>query len=322
MDRPRRAPDLLSPEEIRELTRASDLAGAIAVLSTWSIIAGAFALVAWRPHPLTIAIALVVLGGRHMALGVLVHESAHRSLFASRRLGAWVGTWLCAAPSGNHVELYRAHHLAHHAHAGTPRDPDRSLIDPFPVTRASMARKLLRDLTGLTGLRRVVAVVLMDLGVLRYTAAASTERIDQRGRTATDVLRCAVTNLGPTLLANAVLLGILVALGHAELYLLWVASYLTTYSLFLRIRSIAEHACTEEGDDPFLNTRTTRANWLARLTVAPHGVNHHLEHHLLMTVPYFRLGRLHRLLRERGAFEHAELCPGYGAVLAKAASRG
>ena len=66
------------------------------------------------------------------------------------------------------------------------------------------------------------------------------------------------------------------------------------------MRSIAEHACTSTSDNPFLNTRTTRANLLARMTVAPHGVNYHLEHHLLPTVPHHQLPALHRLLHARG----------------------
>ncbi len=175
-----------------------------------------------------------------------------------------------------------------------------------------------RHLHGLTGLRRVAAIVLMDAGILAYTAAADVERLDQRGRTRGEVLRTAARNLGPALLTNAVLLAVLAALGHAWLYLLWIGAYLTTYSLFLRIRSIAEHACMPGGSNPFHNTRTTRAGWLARLTVAPHRVNYHLEHHLLMTAPYHRLARLHARLDERGALAHAQISPGYRDVLARA----
>jgi fatty acid desaturase len=51
----------------------------------------------------------------------------------------------------------------------------------------------------------------------------------------------------------------------------------------------------------FANTRTTHAGFLARATVAPIRVNFHVEHHVLPSVPYFRLPRLHALLRERGA---------------------
>ena len=53
----------------------------------------------------------------------------------------------------------------------------------------------------------------------------------------------------------------------------------------------------------------------ARMTVAPHAVNFHVEHHLLMTVPWFRLAALHRLLAARDALPAGSLSPGYGAVL-------
>ena len=45
-------------------------------------------------------------------------------------------------------------------------------------------------------------------------------------------------------------------------------------------------------------------------------VNFHLEHHLLVSVPWFRLPKLHRMLGERGALGDAVLEPGYasGAV--------
>ena len=41
---------------------------------------------------------------------------------------------------------------------------------------------------------------------------------------------------------NAVLLAGARGAGHPALYLLWVGAWLTTYTLVMRIRSIAEHA--------------------------------------------------------------------------------
>jgi fatty acid desaturase len=84
---------------------------------------------------------------------------------------------------------------------------------------------------------------------------------------------------------------------------------------------MSEHACTI-GSDPMHNTRTTRAGILARLTVAPLDVNYHLEHHLLMAVPFFRLRAMHRLLVERGAIPEPSLSPGYWAVLRLVTSAG
>ena len=45
--------------------------------------------------------------------------------------------------------------------------------------------------------------------------------------------------------------------------------------------------------------------------IAPNRVNYHLEHHLMMTVPHYKLPRFHRLLRERGVLDHACVANGY-----------
>jgi len=103
------------------------------------------------------------------------------------------------------------------------------------------------------------------------------------------------------------------------LYLVWAGAWLSTFSLFLRVRAIAEHACTERSPDMLRNTRTTHANLLARATVAPHRVNFHLAHHFLMTVPFFRLPELHALLMARGALSESAVATGYLPVLRLAA---
>ncbi len=311
----RRIHDVLSREEIAELTQPSDWRGAWSVCVSYAIVAGALWLAAAWPHPLSAVVAVVLLGGRQLGLAVLMHECAHRSLFRSRWLNEWVGRWLCAAPVWNRLEDYRQHHLPHHAYTGTERDPDLGLVTPFPVSRGSLARKLLRDLIGLSGIKRVVAMLAMDAGILSYTASTNAVRLDQRGRSAGAVLAGLARFTGPMLVFHAAMYLLLDALGHGWLMWLWIAAQLTTFSLFVRIRAMAEHACTAATADPWRNTRTTRASWLARLTVAPHHVNHHLEHHLLMTVPHYRLPAMHQLLRDRGVLEGAHLAPSYLAVL-------
>jgi fatty acid desaturase len=310
---PTKATDLLTREEIRAFTEPSNAAGARAVLVTWAIIAAAFALLARFPHPLSFAAAVILLGGQQLALGVLMHEAAHGTLFRARAGNEVLADWLCARPVWADVARYRRHHLEHHKHAGTELDPDRTLALPSPVSRASLARKVARDLLGLSGLKRVAGLVLMDLELLGYTVAPDPKPLPRRR--AIEHLRAGARNATGALLANLALFGVLAATGHAWVYGAWIAAYLTTYSLFLRVRSLAEHACTEPVRDPMRNTRTTRAGLFARLTVAPHAVNYHLEHHLLMTAPYFRLRALHRLLVDRGAIPAASLAPGYGAVL-------
>lgn len=308
--------EILSRDEMNALAKPSNVRGFLALATTWGMIGGSFALVTWTPSFLTVLIALIILGGRHLALAILMHDASHYSLFRTRSLNQWIGSWLCAYPTWQDLTRYREHHLRHHLYAGNEKDPDVSLIEGFPLTRASLVRKFIRDLTGISGIKRIYGLLLMDLGYIGYTVAADVRPIPQEGRTVLDVLKTGAKNLKGVLITNSALLGILSVLGHPELYLLWVVSYLTFFSLFVRIRSIAEHACTDRDLDPFRSTRTTEANPLARVTVAPHYVNYHLEHHLLMTVPNFRLPVLHRILKEKGILDKgAYYARGYLEVL-------
>ena len=310
--------EILSPEEIRSLTRRSNAVGFLAIGSTWAIVAGALALVARFPNPWVFALAVVVVGGRQLAFAILMHEAAHRTLFESTLLNDVVADFLCARPIGNDVARYKRHHLRHHTHTGTEENPDLGLVTPFPTTRRSLARKFARDLLGATGLKHFIGQWLIDCEVLEYTVSTGVRKKPRGDRTALDYLRAGARNGGGFVLTNLALLGILAATGHAWLYWVWAVSYLTTFHLFVRIRSLAEHACTERSEDPFRNTRTTRAGLLARATVAPIRVNYHLEHHLLVAVPYFRLPACHALLRERGAVPEA---PGYLDVLRTVSAR-
>jgi fatty acid desaturase len=236
-----------------------------------------------------------------------MHEAAHRILFESRRWNDWVGNWLCAYPVWGDLHPYRRYHLQHHAKTGTLEDPDLGLAAPFPVTRASLGRKIWRDLSGQTGWKRAKATFRRDLGLSRGRVA--------RGEDA------GLTSLHGVVITNLVLLAVLTLLGHPQLYPLWPAAWLTTYSLAMRIRSIAEHGMVPDNTDELRNTRTTLVSWWERLFIAPNRVNYHLEHHLLMTVPLYNLPRMHAMLRARGILDRACVTHGYRNVLRLASSR-
>jgi fatty acid desaturase len=310
--------NLLSQSEIRQLTRRSDAWGFWAVGSTWAIIFGTFAALAAWPHPVTFVLAVIVLGGRQLALAILMHEAAHRTLFERRFLNDVLADWLCARPMWAEVARYKKHHLKHHAHTGTDLDPDLDLVTPFPTTRRSLARKFARDLLGPTAIKRTLGQALIACGILEYTVSSNVRRVPRDGRGILDYVRAGIRNSSAFVLTNLTIAGVLFATGHLWVYSAWVVANLTTFNLFLRIRSLAEHACTELSTDPFRNTRTTRAGLLARLTVAPIRVNYHLEHHLLVAVPYFRLPLFGKLLLERGAVDEP---PSYGSVLRTVSAR-
>ncbi|MGH8493836.1 MAG: fatty acid desaturase family protein [Moraxellaceae bacterium] len=314
----RKVTDIFTREEIKMLTERSDLMGFAAVGFTWGVIILTFAALAWASaQPLSIAIPVFVLGfivmaGRHLGLAILHHEAAHKTLFKNPGLNDFIGDWFCARPIWNDVKKYRVHHFMHHTKTGQEGDTDLSLVAPFPTSQASLMRKFARDLVGLTGLKYLLGRVLMDAGVLKWTVASDIVKLPQEGRRWWEYPRDLLKNSAGMLLTNGMLLAALWASGYPWLYAVWVLSYVTPFPLFLRIRSLAEHACTEKTTDMFLNTRSTRAGFIARATVAPIRVNYHIEHHVMASVPYFRLPLMHRMLRERGAVSAP---PGYLDVL-------
>ncbi|HTR82896.1 MAG TPA: fatty acid desaturase family protein [Reyranella sp.] len=284
--------DYLAPSQVAALGARSDLVGALLVLHAWALIAGAMALFVWWPNPFTFLLAVMVIGTRQLGLAILMHDAAHGLLFANRRLNDWLGTWACAYSVFTSLALYRPYHLKHHRHTQQAEDPDLGLSAPFPISRASLRRKIVRDLTGQT---------------------AFTRRREQFKR--------GIAVREP-LIVNAVLWLVLAALGYWWLYpVLWLIPLATWYQLVSRLRNIAEHAVVPDNDDPLLNTRTTLANPLERLLIAPYWVNYHLEHHLFMFVPCWRLPAAHRALVEAGWRERMELKRGYRAVL-RAATAG
>jgi len=307
--------EVLAPEERKALLRINPLASAWMVASNWVLVLAAMALVAWAPNPLTIVVALFVIGARQLGMAIVMHEAAHRTLFRNRRLNDWVGNWLAAYPVWAEVGPYRTYHLLHHSRTGTDQDPDLGLAAPFPITRESFRRKVWRDLSGQTGWKQARAVFLRDIGRGR---ARSQRALGMNEGEQPDV---GWHKLVPVAVTNATLLAVLTVAGYPALYLLWVAAWLTTYRLVTRIRSIAEHGMVPDRLDPMRNTRTTLAGWWERLLVAPNRVNFHLEHHLLMTVPHHNLPTLHRLLRERRAIDESCLTPGYVEVVRLATAR-
>jgi len=298
--------EALTADERRELLAVHDWRAWVSIGLDWALVGAGFALVAVAPNPLTVLAAIALIGGRQLGFAILMHDAAHRILLRDRRWNDWVGNWLCAYPVYLDVHPYRKYHLKHHAKTWTAEDPDLPLVTPFPVTSASLRRKIWRDLSGQTGWKRLRYTLKGDLGM----SPGIGQRTDNPGW----------RSFRGMVVTNLVLLGLLTLFHHPALYLLWVAAWFTTHSLVTRIRSIAEHAMVPDPADELRQTRTTIARWWERLLIAPNRVNYHLEHHLLMTVPHYHLPRLHRLLRERGVLADACLTRGYLEVLRVATS--
>lgn len=290
--------EIFTPEEWAELSRRSSWRGLALVAACWGLIAAAAATVVLWPNPLTYALAVMLIGARQLGLAILMHDAAHGALHPNAWLNDFVGEWLCAAPVGARLHSYRAYHLKHHRYTEQPEDPDLPLSAPFPITRASLRRKMVRDLTGQTFVKQRRAQLF-------------------GGRKPGEVVNASTAHF---LIVNALMFGALTAAGLWWVYpALWLVPLATWFQLVTRIRNIAEHACVKAGEDPLSHARTTYANPLERLFIAPYWVHYHAEHHAFMHVPCYRLEKLHKLLLAKHHWTRMTIAPGYLAVLRQAA---
>ena len=119
----------------------------------------------------------------------------------------------------------------------------------------------------------------------------------------------------PTIISNGILFAIFFAFGHPWLYLtLWLLPLVTIFFAIIRVRNIAEHALTTRDDNPLTHARTTHANILARIFLAPYWVNYHIEHHAYMYVPCYHLKALHTEMGTQGHHDHMEMKPNYRSI--------
>lgn len=307
---------LLSTAEIKTFTEKSDWRAGIMLLNSWALIALAFALPALWLNPLTLLISLVLLGNRQLGLAVMMHECAHNSFFKTRKLNPLLGHWLCGAPMLVQIDGYRSYHLRHHRDAGTTADPDYPNYKNYPVSRASLRRKVLRDLTGITGIKTLYALLLMNAGILNYDLSYRTT--DQGNKLAAgEIARNLARNLFASVTVHFMMWLTLYLCGAGWLYLLWWLANISTYALISRIRNAAEHAAVPDllDADPRLHARTTIPRWWERLVIAPNFVNYHLEHHWVASVPNYRLREFHQFLENKGLLDGVDIAQGYGDVI-------
>ena len=240
-----------------------------------------------------------------------MHDASHFSVLKNKKWNDFLGQWLGAFPIFNNLLSYRPYHRTHHLHTGLEDDPDLLLTRGYPTTKRSMGRKFFRDLTGQTGVKAFFGTILMSLGYLEYNLGNQITRVSQKNRSWTAFFTVFMQELARPILANALLFLLLYTLASGWLYLLWFGAYLTTFQFCLRIRSIAEHSIVEDPENPMLNTRTTYANFLERLLFAPFHVNYHVEHHMLMGVPFYNLPKMHEIIKAKGFYKEGVLAKNY-----------
>jgi fatty acid desaturase len=285
------------PELRNELRQIADLRNAITVVMVWAQIVAILALAVWIANPFAWAAVVIVFGAYHARVAILGHEAAHRLLFSNKRVNDIVGKWLLSYPGFVPFDLYRRSHFAHHKEEFGPNEPDLNLYNGYPITRASLRRKLTRDARGTSGWKSLK-------GLLRGLTSSLARPVALR-----------------ILAAQAVLLGLCTLAGRPELYLLWFGSWMTSWRVINRLRAIAEHGGMTRSDDRRLTTHHVRQTWAARFWIVPYNTGWHLAHHVDMGVPWRNLPAFHRELVAAGWITPGLEHPSYIALWRKLSSR-
>ena len=240
-------------------------------------------------HPLIWIFLILCMGIAQNRLFIIHHEAAHRLLFSNQKINDLIGIrligWL-AFGSGSHG--YRIGHIRHHRDEFGPQEPDFVLYSFYPISKSSMSRKLLRDLSGISAFR-ILRPRFQRLNDLRH-------------------LRLTVSFLSGQLMIVALFW---IFSNLAMYFFLWILPWVCVYQFLNRIRAITEHGGMTQSSDRRRTTHYIRQNRLANFFFVPLNVGYHLAHHVDMLVPYRNLPLLDQALMEDGYISSDLIWPNY-----------
>jgi fatty acid desaturase len=280
------------PELRTELKQIPNLRNAITTLVSLLLPAAMVAGVIVIDHWLAVVAGVVLMGILQNRLFILHHEASHRLLFTNRRWNDLIGVTLCgwiAFGTGSHS--YRRGHSNHHRDEFGPKEPDFLLYSFYPITRESMRRKFIRDVTGVSAFR-ILRPRLTGLFKRKYWK-----------------------NSARFFLGQAVVFSLFAVAGRPWFYLLlWVLPYACVYQVLNRLRAIAEHGGLTRSPDRRVTSHHIHQGWLATSIMVPYGIGWHLAHHVDSGIPFRNLPRYTRILEEDGYITPAMTWPSYRAL--------
>lgn len=232
----------------------------------------------------------MLIGCRQHGMLILMHDSSHHRLYSNRKVNDFIGELFLAWPLFIKMIGYRERHMAHHAYANTPKDPDY-LKERYLTTRKEIYKNLLADVTGFN-----TKDIFKEIKKLQVKASTQYKLLQ--------------------LVFYAVIITTLAITGLWKAYLLfWIIPSFTWLKVLLRLRAIADHTGVHNREKPF-DTRTIIPNVFDRLFVAPHYCSYHLGHHAYMTVPCYHLKKLHNeLIKNSLVQEKAHFTKGFSGFL-------
>ena len=252
-------------------------------------------LAVWWGNPVGYVLAFLLMGRTQAQLAALMHEAAHRLLFANRRANDFVGRWFLGYPSFTSTDAYRRVHMAHHRQEFGPDEPDIPLYAGYPISRRELPAQA-RARRHRTNRVQAVPRPVRRVPLARRAGAPHALEDPARSR--------------PCCSPRPIVGGV-----WWVYPVFWVAPFLTVWRVINRLRSIAEHGGMDASPDRRAPPRTPSASrgGPARVLV-PFHIGWHLAHHVDAGVSMRHLPEYHRALVDGGYVTPALEYPGYRAL--------
>lgn len=234
-------------------------------------------------------LAILLIANRQRALGNILHDAGHRNLWRDRRRNDLVARVLVAPLLFASLSSYRASHFRHHMALGHQhQDPDflptpermpshwlqsyMTHVFCWKAWLGSFAGHLLNGDVGWASKMYIVAWWGGALWLLWSVAD----------------MHWALTFM-----------------------VLWLMARATVFHLITTLREMCDHHGLQPGG-VFSYTRDMACQGLWRRLIHPRNNGYHLTHHLLPSVPYYRLPQAHQLLKSQPLFrQRSTICGAY-----------
>ncbi|MEU0623637.1 fatty acid desaturase family protein [Streptomyces rubiginosohelvolus] len=286
----RLAPDIR--KELRHLRTLDNHHAPLAILFEYALIAACVVLctqVSYAFYPL----ALLVIGSVQRFLAHFLHESSHKVFARNKTLNLVGGSLLSGYLVWHLYGPYRSSHVGnHHRNLGDAvNDPDYSFHIECGLydTERSDRHFFLKE---------VVASAL-GLRTLKYLGYIARERVFCDSSQITVSVPVALRTEQKVFVAQwAAIFGVCAWFGVLpELLLFWFVPLFTTNVAIGWLAELSEHYPMPESENKqVLLTRNRHGIFLERFFLSRHNDRYHLVHHMNAGIPFWNLGRAHKVL--------------------------
>ena len=231
-------------------------------------------------------LSVLVIGNRQRALGNLLHDASHYSLFKKRSINDFIANIFMGLPLSSLLRYYRVDHDKHHKFLGDKNDPD--FIHKEKYASCSIMQIIIEN---------VFHFKSWKISTLGYLPKMSFREFLYYIIWWIIIMSCLIFIFD---LQKAFLF-----------FILWYVSKATVFHFITIMRELSDHV----GLNPIGLLEFTRNNPVRsglKYFFHPHNNNWHLVHHIVPYVPHYNLYKIDQSLRQLfPSYKNLHHCDGY-----------